>query len=127
MSDKPAVYTEAEARILATLAELETRIEIYQKTFESHAKDDREDFSKLYKANEHVLEEIGKMPERLIECGARFKVEIMKESEKKFVNVTDFKVLKTWLLAVVAIGSSTGATIGAVLSYAASMKGIIGG
>lgn len=125
--NEDARYTSAEVHILTKLTHLETLVNVNQESFSSHVKDDRQDFGKLFDANEHTLEEIGKIPERLIDCGSNFKSEIMKESEDKFVSVTDFKVFKTWIVTGVAAGSAVGAMIGIVINYAVSLKGLAGG
>lgn len=126
-SEDKKTHTDSEVELLLAVNEVKTMQKMHLELFNDHKAEDSEHFDRLYEADKKILSEIQEIPARMINCSEKIKTDILSISRNEFATITDFKVLKTWIITGIVAGSAVAGIISTALNYVIAVMKIGGG
>lgn len=108
---------EQELAIMVALTRVETKQEIANKAFETHSKEDRVHFDRLYDSTEEILAKLAEIPASSLRRAEEIKDALMEESRKEFTTITAFKVFETKVTYIIIGVTVAGTILGSALDW----------
>jgi len=94
VSGEEKTHTQGEVDIIKAVTRVETLQCVMNDDFKDHKKEDDEHFDNLYEADKEILQEIVKIPEKMVACSEKIKTDILIISRQEFVTATDMETYK---------------------------------
>lgn len=126
MSGETKTHTQGEVDLLIAVARVETMQQMLLSSFTEHKAEDSEHFDNLYESLKGIRSDIAQIPEDMSKCREQIKTETLVVARNEFATITDFKVFKTWLIAGMIAGTTTGSLISSVVIFFLNVNKITG-
>ena len=124
MTDEARKHSSEEVKLLVAIAEMKTAYKLLNDNFNEHRKEDEAHFERLYDTLRDTRNDIGSIPQKIIERSETLKTEVLTISRNEFTSKIDFRVFKTWIVTGIIAGTSAGTLVASVINYFWSTMGV---